>query len=149
MNSLLKRPQTNAICIGVFSVFYIETVTSHILTPYPGTKLYERLKAAGRICTDDLEKYNTAHVVFKPANMTEAELYDGYLWMYRKFYSFRNIIRRFPESKKQRKAYLLFNLLYRKFGRMVSCVAGIIPMQRLGKLAARISYNDLPSAKKE
>ncbi len=29
----------------------IETATFHILTPYPGTALYERMHAAGRITT--------------------------------------------------------------------------------------------------
>lgn len=48
----------------------IETVTSHILTPYPGTVLYDRLKKEGRILTDDLSLYNTSHVVFAPKNMT-------------------------------------------------------------------------------
>ena len=118
----------------------IETLTSHILTPYPGTKLYAKMEAEGRISDYDLEKYNTAHVVFKPAKMTEQELYDGYLWMYRSFYSYRNIIRRFPENAEQRKAYLLFNLLYRKFGRLISAMTELIPMRLLGKIAARISY---------
>ena len=118
----------------------IETLTSHILTPYPGTNLYKRMEKEGRISSFDLGKYNTAHVVFKPSGMTEKELHDGYLWMYRKFYSYRNIIRRFPEHKKQRKAYLLFNLFYRKFGGFVSFVTRLIPMQVLGKIAAQISY---------
>ena len=44
----------------------IETLTAHILTPYPGTKLYGRMKEEGRITVSDLSKYNTAHVVYKP-----------------------------------------------------------------------------------
>ena len=59
----------------------IETVTSHILTPYPGTALYDRMKAEGRITTDDLSLYNTANVVFKPKEMTAEELRQGYLWI--------------------------------------------------------------------
>jgi radical SAM superfamily enzyme YgiQ (UPF0313 family) len=93
----------------------VETLTSHILTPYPGTMLYRRLDEAGRITDRRLEHYNTAHVVFEPKNMTAEELYAGYLWMYREFYSLRNIIRRYPKEKLQRKSYLLFNLLYRKY----------------------------------
>ena len=33
----------------------IETVTSHILTPYPGTKLYKKFKTTGRLISDDYE----------------------------------------------------------------------------------------------
>jgi len=118
----------------------VETLTSHILTPYPGTELYRRMEAAGRINDYNLEKYNTAHVVFTPLNMTKTELYKGYLWIYRNFYTLNNIIRRFPKHRKQRAAYLLFNLFYRKFGGLTSTLARILPMGTLGRLAARISY---------
>jgi len=98
------------------------------------------MDAAGRIINYDLGKYNTSNVVFKPVGMTVKELNEGYRWMYRQFYSFKNVIRRFPKSKIQRKSYLLFNLFYRKFGRFTSIVARIVPMRILGKLAAKISY---------
>jgi len=118
----------------------IETLTSHILTPYPGTELHRNMYAAGRITDYDLEKYNTANVVFKPMDMTAEELDAGYRRMYRQFYSFKNIVRRFPRSHAQRKSYLLFNLFYRKFGRFTAAVARIIPMGILGKRAAKIAY---------
>jgi len=118
----------------------IETLTSHILTPYPGTELHRRLEAAGRIIERNLGKYNTSNVVFKPTGMTAAELNEGYRWMYRQFYSYKNIIRRFPKNKTQRKSYLLFNLFYRKFGLLTSMIARFIPMGLLGRFAAKISY---------
>jgi radical SAM superfamily enzyme YgiQ (UPF0313 family) len=118
----------------------IETLTSHILTPYPGTALYRRMDKSGRIIERDLSKYNTAHVVFQPEGMTPEELYKGYLFMYRKFYSFRGILRRMPKQKTQRRSYLLFNLLYRKFGRFTSALSRVIPMRVLGRLATRIAY---------
>ena len=94
----------------------IETVTSHILTPYPGTRLYDNLHKQGRITDFNLSKYNTANVVYRPKNMTQEELYKGYLWIYKEVYSFKNIIKRLPSSKKQWISYLAFNLLYRRFG---------------------------------
>ncbi|MCL2045510.1 MAG: B12-binding domain-containing radical SAM protein [Oscillospiraceae bacterium] len=118
----------------------IETLTSHILTPYPGTELYKELDKAGRIIDRDLSKYNTANVVFAPMNMTAKELYRGYRWMYRKFYSFKNIFRRYPINGTQRRSYLLFNLFYRKFGGLTSFIARFVPMGILGRIAARVSY---------
>jgi radical SAM superfamily enzyme YgiQ (UPF0313 family) len=118
----------------------IETLTSHILTPYPGTELYLRMDGAERITDRNLSKYNTSNVVFKPLGMTADELLLGYLWMYKQFYSFRNIFRRMPERKKQRIPYLLFNLFYRKFGRFTSFLTRFVPMRSVGKLAAKISY---------
>lgn len=79
----------------------IETVTSHILTPYPGTKLYSSLIEENRIVDFNLSNYNTAHVVYKPKNMTAEELYNGYLWIYKEVYTFKNIMKRLPKSKKQ------------------------------------------------
>ncbi len=121
----------------------IETLTSHILTPYPGTELYRRMEGEGRIIDHDLSIYNTAHVVFAPKGMTAQELQEGYLRIYREFYSFRNILRRMPEHRAQRKPYLLFNLFYRKFGRFSLLLTRIIPMRVLGRLWAKIAYGSL------
>lgn len=117
----------------------IETVTSHILTPYPGTALYNRLKNEGRIISDDLSLYNTASVVFKPKGMTEKELYDGYIWIYKQIYSLKNIYRRMPESKGQRTSYLLFNLLYRKYGKFTDFLCKKLTYKRIGIIAERLS----------
>lgn len=125
----------------------IETLTSHILTPYPGTRLHAQMQAAGRITDEDLSKYNTSHVVFRPSDMTAEQLYNGYLWIYRQFYSFRNIWRRMPACKSQRVPYLLFNLLYRKFGRFTSAVARLVPMHALGRLSSFLSYRIAPESR--
>ncbi len=118
----------------------IETVTSHILTPYPGTALYDRMKEEGRLLTDDLSLYNTAHVVFRPRGMTAEELYDGYLWMYRQIYSWKNILRRIPEQPDQRAAYFLFNLVYRKYGAVTDALCRKITYKRIGWLAEKLSH---------
>ncbi len=117
----------------------IETVTSHILTPYPGTALYRRLQAENRITSDDLSLYNTSNVVFKPKNMTAQELMDGYLWLYKNVYSFKNIIKRLPREKSQRPAYLMFNLFYRKFGAFTDALCKIIGYKQIGFLGELFS----------
>ncbi len=71
----------------------IETATFHILTPYPGTALHSRMVAQGRITIDDWDRYDTRHVVFRPARMTAAELEDGYRRAYRDFYRWGSILR--------------------------------------------------------
>ena len=117
----------------------IETVTSHILTPYPGTALYERMRDAGRITSKDLSLYNTAHVVFKPQGMTAEELYKGYLHVYDSVYSLKNIYKRLPETRSQRMPYLIFNLLYRKYGKFTDAVCKIITYQRMGKIGEQLA----------
>ena len=118
----------------------VETMTGHILTPYPGTVLYKRLKDEGRILHNDFEKYNTAYVVFKPENIDAEYLQKAYRKMYSDFYSFRNIWRRRPQNKKIRASYFLFNLGYRKFGGFMSFLGRFSLMNRIGKLARRLSY---------
>jgi radical SAM superfamily enzyme YgiQ (UPF0313 family) len=71
----------------------VETATFHILTPYPGTALYERLAHAGRIFAHDWDLYDTRHVVFHPQKMTPAVLEAGYWRAYRDFYRWGSIFR--------------------------------------------------------
>jgi len=118
----------------------VETVTAHILTPYPGTVLHARMAAQGRIIDHDLSHYDTAHVVFQPDSMTPQQLQAGYQRFYRQLYSFRNILARLPDEPSRRRAYLLFTLGYRKFGRPTSALSRIVPLSWLGSLAARIAY---------
>lgn len=118
----------------------IETVTSHILTPYPGTKLYSSLIEENRIVDFNLSNYNTAHVVYKPKNMTAEELYNGYLWIYKEVYTFKNIMKRLPKSKKQWIPFLSFNLFYRKFGKFTELLCDIVSFKNIGRFFRWLSY---------
>ena len=69
----------------------IETATFHILTPYPGTALHQRISSAGRITTPDWDLYDTRHVVFRPAKMSPEALEAGYWRAYRDFYRWGSI----------------------------------------------------------
>ncbi|WUI04562.1 B12-binding domain-containing radical SAM protein [Spirillospora sp. NBC_00431] len=71
----------------------IETATFHILTPYPGTRLYDRMAKADRLLHSDWDRYDTRTVVFKPAKMTARQLEDGYWRAYRDFYRWGSILR--------------------------------------------------------
>jgi radical SAM superfamily enzyme YgiQ (UPF0313 family) len=71
----------------------VETATFHVLTPYPGTALYGRLAAQGRILHHDWDLYDTRHAVFRPARMTADALERGYWRAYRDFYRWRAIVR--------------------------------------------------------
>lgn len=118
----------------------IETMTGHILTPYPGTKLYKRLQSENRIIDNDLSKYNTSNVVFEPKNISAKELRDGYLKMYDDFYSLKNIIKRRPDNKKLTLPYFLFNFGYRKYGNLISLIGKLGLMNWIGKLSRKLSY---------
>ncbi|HEY7288438.1 MAG TPA: radical SAM protein [Vicinamibacterales bacterium] len=71
----------------------IETATFHILTPYPGTALYQRFASQNRIVHHDWDLYDTRHVVFRPALMSRDDLERGYWRAYRDFYRWSSIAR--------------------------------------------------------
>jgi radical SAM superfamily enzyme YgiQ (UPF0313 family) len=65
-----------------------------ILTPFPGTKLHDRMTRENRITTGDWEKYDIAHTVFKPTLMSQDELNRGRIWIEDQFYSVTSTVRR-------------------------------------------------------
>ena len=69
----------------------LTTCTFHILTPYPGTRLFAGMEAQGRILHRDWDRYDTRQVVYKTVGLSEEELKRGYDWAYGAFYSWRNI----------------------------------------------------------
>jgi radical SAM superfamily enzyme YgiQ (UPF0313 family) len=71
----------------------IETATFHILTPYPGTALHQRLTAQGRITSQNWDLYDTRHAVFNPARMNAEALESGYWQAYQDFYQWGSILR--------------------------------------------------------
>jgi radical SAM superfamily enzyme YgiQ (UPF0313 family) len=120
----------------------VETMTAHILTPFPGTRLYNRLLGEGRMVDFDLAHYNTARAVFRPLRMAPQELEEGLRWMYREFYSWRRIYQRLPEAPGQWTAHLLFNVLYRKLGPAVAWVGRMGIMGGLARFARVLAYRD-------
>lgn len=69
----------------------IETATFHILTPYPGTPLYDRMKIQNRIITNNWDLYDTRHVVYQPAKLSIETLELGYWQAYQDFYCWNSI----------------------------------------------------------
>jgi radical SAM superfamily enzyme YgiQ (UPF0313 family) len=69
----------------------LEAANFYILTPMPGTKLFDEMKAANRILHYNWAHYDANHVVFQPLHMTPRELLEGYIKVYKSFYSLRSI----------------------------------------------------------
>ena len=91
----------------------VQNATFNILTPFPGTRLYQRLEAEGRILTRDWSKYNgRADVVFRPKQMSPEELLAGYRYANRRFYSWKSVCRRLSRSPVGLPWTLPLNLAY-------------------------------------
>ena len=98
----------------------------YVLTPIPGTRLYDRMEEQGRITDTDFGHYNAAQVVFRPARMTSEELDRGYWALYEKVFSPRSILKRIlgnPLSQSYASLLLLVgvNLHYRRHVRRRIC----------------------------
>lgn len=96
----------------------LECATLQILTPYPGTPLFDRLEAEGRILHRNWELYDTAHAVFSPRHMTPDELERGYAWCYRRLFSHGSIWRRRPREATALPPYLAMTYLYKRSNRL-------------------------------
>lgn len=72
----------------------LELTNFSILTPFPGTRLCNRLEKEGRIIERDWSKYTCGNAVFRPKLLSRDRLQAGYLWARRQFYSYPSILRR-------------------------------------------------------
>ncbi len=86
-----------------------------IVTPFPGTELYHRLSAEGRILTTDWSLYDGQHVVFQPARMTVDQLQRGTEQAWKQTYCWTSIARRLWHTAAPRPVALLSNLGYRYY----------------------------------
>ena len=84
-----------------------------VLTPFPGTPLYQRLLQQQRIISDDWEKYDGQHVVFQPQNMTVQELADGHERAWKQVYGWKSIVRRLWNARNFSPIALSANMGYR------------------------------------
>ena len=66
----------------------------NVLTPFPGTQLFNRLEKEGRIITKDWQLYDTKHVVFQPEQLSIEQLTEEYKKIVKRMYSFDVIFRK-------------------------------------------------------
>jgi radical SAM superfamily enzyme YgiQ (UPF0313 family) len=71
----------------------LTTCTFHILTPYPGTRLFQTMEKEGRILHRNWDVYDTRQVVYKTIGLSAQQLKQGYDWSYKSFYSWSNIFK--------------------------------------------------------
>ncbi len=92
----------------------VGTVSFNVLTPYPGTKTYEKLKASGRLITSNWKYYDHNTVVFKPVHMSAYDLQYGRIITRKKFYTIISILKRLRGNLRNPLIYLLTNLGHKR-----------------------------------
>lgn len=89
-----------------------------VATPFPGTPLYERLAAEGRLLHRRWSLYDVEHVVFQPKQMSPERLQEGLQWSWEQSYCWGSFFRRLTGAPWSiLPLWLSTNLGYRFFAR--------------------------------
>lgn len=91
-----------------------------VLTPFPGTPLFTRMRRDGRILCEDWSRYDTERVVFQPAHMTPEALQEGLARTWRAAYSGRRVLGRAARAGRWWPLALASNLGFRHYAARVS-----------------------------
>jgi len=86
-----------------------------ILTPFPGTQLYDQLAKEKRITDDNWAMFDVQHVVHQPKHMTQDELTKGFIRAWRETYSTGGIIKRIVRPSILFPLAVLTNQAYRHY----------------------------------
>ncbi|MBN1696598.1 MAG: B12-binding domain-containing radical SAM protein [Spirochaetales bacterium] len=73
----------------------LDVIQIGILTPYPGLKIFERMKDDRRLVYDnypsDWDRYDTEHINFKPLNISVIDLIRGYDYIAHEIFTKREV----------------------------------------------------------
>lgn len=101
----------------------IDSASFTILTPNPGTPLYQKLLAENRLVSWDWWRRSSRKdtwcppIAFKPKLMSIEELSEGLKWSLKEFYSGRSILKRLADPGRHWLIRLLVNLTYNRWAR--------------------------------
>jgi radical SAM superfamily enzyme YgiQ (UPF0313 family) len=98
----------------------IDAAVFAILTPYPGTRIYEQFEREGRILSRNWDLYDMDHVVFRPRRMSVEQLQEGHDWVNRRFYSYPSMWKRFRKLRRSHQVFLPSNWGMRRAWRRVA-----------------------------
>ncbi len=91
--------------------FRIPLPRIHIVTPIPGTPLFDEMERSGRIITEDFGRYSGGAVVFRPRNFAPNELEAEYWKLYEQLFTWPAIWHRTRRNPARLEPYLrLFTL---------------------------------------
>jgi len=92
----------------------LEAAIFSVLTPFPGTRVFDQMQADGRILHTDWSKYDMNHVVYQPKGMSPERLQEGLHWAYRRLYGGRSIFKRMIPPNRNFLFFLIQNLGFRR-----------------------------------
>ncbi len=85
--------------------------TFNLLTPYPGTRLFQQYDQERRLLHREWNRYNHSEVVFRPKLMSPEQLYRGWLEARKEAYSWPAVLSRVWRNPGRRLTSLAYNIL--------------------------------------
>ncbi len=91
----------------------------HIMTPVPGTPLFDKLEREGRLLGADFGRFSGGQVVFRPLSIRPEQLQEGYWRLYERLFTWKGILRRVARNPARLGPYMRafvmgVNLHYRR-----------------------------------
>jgi radical SAM superfamily enzyme YgiQ (UPF0313 family) len=131
----VRFAQQNQLCMSCYN----------ILTPYPGTGLFQQYEREGRLLTREWDRYNGSTVVFEPKGMSVEQLRHAQMAAFREFYSPRSSVSRLKLWPIKRNSWLANVSIYRglkyyygKRGRPLPQFADFLAMDAEDRIAASL-----------
>jgi radical SAM superfamily enzyme YgiQ (UPF0313 family) len=94
-----------------------------ILTPFPGTRLFEAMDQEGRLLHRDWRLFDMSHAVIRPGAMTVEELQQGYAWALKYLASPSTILKRLTPGSPHYLYFLMANFsLHRSHTRLAKAL---------------------------
>lgn len=85
-----------------------------ILTPYPGTRVHQRLSEENRLLTRDWSFYDGSRVVYRPKQLTPDQLIEGYYRVLKEFYRVPSILGRLWGNHTRKNFFYPMNFGFRQ-----------------------------------
>ena len=83
-----------------------------IMTPFPGTDIYDMAKKENKFFDYDWEHYTGANLVWNHPTMSKKQIEENYDRFRKKFYSWSSIMRRFWPNRAQPMYYFAMNFIH-------------------------------------
>jgi len=120
-----------------------------ILTPYPGTAIFEQYRRQGRLLTQEWDKYNGSTVVYRPTDMSVNQLRHAQMAAFNEFYAPASAFRRLGVWPIKRNSWLANLAIYRglkyyydKKGRPLPRFADYLAPDSDQRIARSLGVND-------
>ncbi|MFQ5779632.1 MAG: B12-binding domain-containing radical SAM protein [Nitrospiria bacterium] len=129
----------------------VELAYINIATPLPGTVLFDRLKAEGRIFDWNWAHYDGKHVVFQPKRMSPDVLQEGFAWANRRFFSLPSILTRMAATRRRILSRWMMNWRFRQLVHRTCPKVRLSPMAKIlkdlsGRLPSYETIDLIPNA---